>query len=573
MQLRTSIIFLAITSLAGLTACTRQEQSSSTTQTGGLLSSLRPKADPVLLAKIKADEARMPSIQLTDNPSAQTRNLPLVSQTPFARIDSQAYGGQTSLAMSATTAVSKFPPTPAVAASNSTQRAPASYASYGTPTPGLVPPPPAVSLSTQAQPYNAIPAFYYSAPPSAQEQRPPGDFFGASNFAHSRDNTQAANTKESTFVPITPTGMDPRSPYKQRDDLRLLLKGALSTNIPDFQSSKDDKLTRELKQLDVGLPPDSTRGMFNVSTRQAGQLFKPVNLDKHLIQPVRKIEQDLVQDYYRYLYAYNRYVLCLQKVTAYQQVSNVVGSALEKQKVATDMSQAQSDADAAREDLHAAQYELSATVGPAAARTLIGRVSGVSPTMESLAQTSLEPEDQHRHGLLGAVEDILHPHHADEGKLSNKPKSNQLKSSKLKETTKTALKEKSKVKPDLAPAPSATPTLSLATTTAVKTPVDQNSQDNVCMQLRNVSIMPRKSVLKVAICNHSQNSFTFSPDKVSLVEGNQTLSEGSLRADFDSTVVPPHEEITGIITIFGRPWSDRLNIHLIEKGRCIQLRR
>ncbi len=157
---------------------------------------------------------------------------------------------------------------------------PAQYGAYGgtvpPPPPGslsggnLTPPPPAVTLSTQAampgadpnNPYSQPYAMPYANPyanpylnPYAvpypaqypqmmqpQPERPAGLFGSGQAVPRGRGDDMAPERKKSAFIPITPSGMDSRSPYKQRDDLKVLWKGAQTSGQLGQILSRDAKL-------------------------------------------------------------------------------------------------------------------------------------------------------------------------------------------------------------------------------------------------------------------------------------------------------------------------------------------
>jgi hypothetical protein len=91
--------------------------------------------------------------------------------------------------------------------------------------------------------------------------------------------------------------------------------------------------------------------------------------------------------------------------------------------------------------------------------------------------------------------------------------------------------------------------------------------------LKEVNVTPRKSVLTVAIHNSGSNSFTFGPDSVSISDGSRKLSEAAVRTDFDQTLVPPNQDVKGTITIFGRPYNDKLAVVLTDGTKSVQMRR
>jgi hypothetical protein len=96
---------------------------------------------------------------------------------------------------------------------------------------------------------------------------------------------------------------------------------------------------------------------------------------------------------------------------------------------------------------------------------------------------------------------------------------------------------------------------------------------SVSFMLKGVNVSARKSVLTVAIKNAGSDAFNFSPDLISVADGSRRLSDAATRADFDTTLVQPNEEVKGTITIFGRPWSDKLTVCLGDGGKAIQMRR
>ncbi len=73
--------------------------------------------------------------------------------------------------------------------------------------------------------------------------------------------------------------------------------------------------------------------------------------------------------------------------------------------------------------------------------------------------------------------------------------------------------------------------------------------------------------------NNGGESFNLDPDVISVQEGEKRLAEASVLAQFDSTLVAPNAEVTGTITIFGRPWNDKLTVSLSDGGKTVQLRR
>jgi hypothetical protein len=357
----------------------------------------------------------------------------------------------------------------------------AQIASYGnaynnTPSPppgalagGLIPPPPAVTLSTQAQaaayapgqgtiasnPYSNNPyanpyagqyanpyANPYLNPYGIQYQqgtsqpaqiapaRPAGSPFstGGGNRSVSDGGDDNAKPKKAAanFVPITPTGMESRSPYKQRDDLKILWKGYLATSSDIKPIVKDAKMATQISQIEVGLPSEATKGSFEVSQRQIDSIFKLGALDKRIVPTVKKCQKDLFQAYMRYLYSYNKFALAQQSMAARKQEIDVADSPSESQRAAADLAQAQTDAESTRDDMKSAQSELVATAGASAARTIIGHVSGVTPTLDSLAQASEKSADEsgsaakNNLDVLGSVTSLFSFHHHKDLKKESK---------------------------------------------------------------------------------------------------------------------------------------------------------
>jgi hypothetical protein len=365
---------------------------------------------------------------------------------------------------------------------------------------------------------------------------------------------------------------------------------------------KDEKFAGELSHVEVGLPGESTKGSFAISSRQVDAVFKNATLDKRIYQPVKKLQTDMVQAYYRYLYSYNKFALAQQTVAARKQEIDVADTASEKQRAAADLSQAQNDADSAKDDMRAAQSELASMAGPTATRYIVGKVSGITPTAESLGQAdttaSASASGQQKTngggggalGVLGSVfgfgghKQAAAPAEAAapsdqktdaapkavkvaEKKEKEKPvkdKDNK-KSKGGKEKTASVAAPSDKKSADLAPAPVAV---------AASNPEPAAApQSDISFELKNVNVTARKSILSVSIKNTGANNFSFSPEVFSISDGSHKLAEAAVRADFDQTMVQPNQEVKGTITIFGRPWSDRLAVVLSDGGKSIQMRR
>ena len=481
---------------------------------------------------------------------------------------------------------------------------------------GLVPPPPAVTLSTNAAmayggqdsnpyanpymnpyaiPYPQYQQFQQAPPPMMQpppqaepQQRPQGLFgSGKKRVVDEDDDEDAseakADKKETEFVPIRPTGMEARSPYKQKDDLKLLWTGALNTYQMQKLQERDKELNFILKKVDVGLPPDSSKGMFTVAPRRVQSIFRPIASERKSIEQVRKVQFDIVQAYYRYLYAYNKYAIQQQTVQARKQEIEVASSRAEKQRAEADMARAQDAAQSATEDMRAAQEELAATAGAQAARTVIGRISGITPSVQALAQAekSAEPIEVDSKktgsggGMFGGMGNFLWG-----GNKESKTESV--------ETAKAPKEKSPKVKPDKKGKKSAdlaeekedlTPSRSVAMKNTKREPERQApperavSSSPINFELKDIEITARKSILTVAIRNTGSENFKFTPEAISIAEGDKKIAEASMRAEFDSTSVKPNGEVQGKITIFGRPWNDRLSVIMSDGSNNIQLKR
>lgn len=474
---------------------------------------------------------------------------------------------------------------------------------------GLVPPPPAVTLSTNAAmayggdnqyvvpppaPYNpymnpyanpymnpyAMPPYQQMPPPQQQmpqqePQRPALFGGGKKKVVDEEEEEQNAEEKQKQidFVPIRPTGMDARSPYKQRDDMKTLWNGMVET--ANFQKLVDvDKdLSKQSKLIAVGLPTEPTKGTFSITPRHLNAVFHPVKLGKKVNEPVRKMQFDLVQAYYRYLFSFNKYAIAQQTVAARKQEIEVATSMAEKQRATADMARAQDAAESAKEDMRESQYELASVAGASAARTVIGRVSGVTPGINALSQadSTVEPVDlELGKGILGL------------GKLFG---GGNRREAAPKQTEDEAPAKVSNVKPsksksrvendeeDLVPSRAAATRVPKSESSAVAGKKPSAPASPISFELKDVKITARKSVLTVAIRNSGSEAFKVSPDVISLAEGNQKISEAALRAEFDSTLVQPNMEVSGRITIFGRPWNDRLAVFISDGSRNVPLKR
>ncbi len=396
-----------------LTGCSQSSADSSQAASTGrsLLSSLRTKADPNVVAKIIEEEKEQAQAQSQATIYAETagaeqvqsglgRTLPNVSTEPFSHsliappAESVSANG-TVLASNNNVAQSSY--------HQATQHATYESAYNAVPPPppgalgaGLVPPPPAVTLSTQAQAVADSTAAFYNnpyfnpfgvpAPPqsNAPTRRPAG-LFGEGASAGEYDDSGRQKHK-SDFVPITPKGMEARSPYKQRDDLRILWKGTLKGSANLGELAENTKLIDQLVHLELGLPGESTKGSFNISARQVSAVFKAAAIDKRVYPEVRRLQTELVQAYYRYLSTYNKYALVEQTVAARKQEIDLSESDAEKQRATADLAPSQSDLDGAKEDVRSAEIELAVASNPTSARSVISRVAGIAPSVETLAQ-------------------------------------------------------------------------------------------------------------------------------------------------------------------------------------------
>ena len=495
---------------------------------------------------------------------------------------------------------------------------------------GLVPPPPAVTLSTNANiaygggeqnpyanpawnPY-AVPAPYaqpyppqypYQMPPQMmpppqapqeQPQRPAG-LFGTgkkrppAEEAEEDDDSASAKPekKEVDFVPIRPTGMEARSPYKQKDDLKVLWTGALSTYQMQKLKERDKDVGMLLTKVDVGLPPDATKGMFTVAPRRVASIFRPIASEKKSIEQVRKTQFDVVQSYYRYLYAYNKYAIQLQTVQARKQEIEVAGSRAEKQRAEADMARAQDAAQSSTEDMRAAQEEMAAVAGAQAARSIIGRISGITPSVQALssAEKSAEPievDSKKSGGMFGGMGNFFSFGGGNKGgevkaeaaaepltiKAPKKEKGPKLKADNNK---KGKIKNDASAEEDLAPSRSVAMKGSPKREPQAPVESPRVSSSPISFELKDVEITARKSILTVAIHNTGSETFKFTPDVISLAEGDKKIDEAAMRAEFDSTSVRPNAEVQGKITIFGRPWNDRLSVVISDGSNNIQLKR
>jgi hypothetical protein len=571
-----------------------------------VIGSIRPKADPTVVARIKQEEeqaraqAQAAAQQAIANAQAQqnqqsqdmnpaNRDLPAVDQNPISGIASVFGLGPDFKPVNNNQNQQPVntPPPP---------QQTATYGGYQSAS-SLIPPPPAVTLSTQAAPAYPPPNDPYAqayaqgaygnpypnpyANPYAQQPPPPSGHLPGSMFS----NTNQAPTisgndeepKRKQIVVITPTGMEARSNYKQRDDLRLLLKAAFaSTNNRELH---DPKIAKALATTDVKLPSSGTRGNISVSQREIDSLFINQPVDNKIAPTVKKLETDLAQAYYRYVYSFNKYTLTQQQVAARKQELEVADSNAEKQRAAADLSAAQQDADGAKDDLHSAQNDLASVAGVQAARTVIQKVSGIAPSIDSLASDvpSEQPSKKQKDdGLLGSVGNAFSSipffgHGSGKGNetvaAAPQPKD------KKEKPGKRADNKGQKGNPGQTAEP--------VQTASAPDPEPAQAQESkpsaanaaVSFELKNIQTTPRKSVLRVAIRNNGADSLNIDTDNIAVAEGDKRLAEAVVRSEFDTTLVAPNQEVIGTITIFGRPWNDRLSVSFSDGGKTFKLHR
>jgi hypothetical protein len=338
----------------------------------------------------------------------------------------------------------------------------------------------------------------------------------------------------------------------------------------------------------------------------------------------------LAQSYYRYLYTYNKYCFAEQTLAARKQEVELASSASEQQRATADLAQAQTEVEAAKDDMRSAQAEMAQNSSPTAARSVIAKVSGVTPNLESLAQRDNKDNEAstRKVALFGNVfnpfssvfkfghdkkaskenaskqdaskvdaskeqsdtDEIASVGKSADSQTSNKGPAHKFVAAifdKKNDKTASHKEAKSKLKivktdneQDLAPAPkeelaaSAEPQPKPVSTTPSGKPATSSQDANlVSFTLKGVNVTSSKAVLTVAIKNTGADAFNFNPDSISVAEGHHKLSEAATRADFDTTMVKPNEEVQGKITIFGRPWSDKLTVGLLDGSKAIQMRR
>jgi hypothetical protein len=594
----------------------------------GILSAMRPGADPALVERIR-EEVRLNAnkqYQVQGNAPQRMliglgRVLPKVSTDPISRSnDPVAPPAEQVFPTGAVVTAAEEKTQAVVAAASPVQQAVSYGGYYGAPSPppgaamagSLVPPPPAIMMNTQAQingggnPYANPYLNPYGIPcppgwqgqqamaavPAPVQERPAGLFGGGNHSgASSNEDVDNSSKKREDFVPITPTGMEQRSAYKQRDDLKMLWKGAVSSSVNLGELANEPKALAQLGKIDAGLPSEASKGSFTISQRQIDAIFKAASIEKRVFPTVRKVQTELVQSYYRYLYAYNKYALAQQTVSARKQEVDYASSPSEKQRATTDLAQAQSEAEAAKDDMHSAQCELANASSPTAARTVIGKISGITPSVESLAQTESDSVASAA-GRLAKLNNVFgslfHRHDKHENSEAAAPVKKDKAASVVAEKEKKPAKQVAKhpakavasdavADKDLVPAPAAGASAddkpSKVVAVAVAPAAVATTGGSVHFLLQDVHVTARKSILSVAVKNSGITAVNFDPDLISASEGNNKLSDASMRADFDSTSVDPNQEVKGTITIFGRPWSDHVAVYLSDNGKLIQLKR
>jgi hypothetical protein len=613
---------LVILTALSLSACNEQNGNvnnvNTTMQQSGrsfsVIGHLRPKADPSVIQQIHQEEAdaererREEAERQARSAEQQSgggdngvygRNLPSVNTGPIASTSDGSFYGSSSGSSSAGMPSGSLPEPSNQSWASPVPSAPppppaASYGiNYSTPSPGFVPPPPAVSLSASGQLYGGYggpPPDYanpYANPYMQQQQQPAapqrskGSLFGGGERTASSDEGEddsSKKKKEKNFQVITPTGMEPRSPFKQRDDLKALWKGALASSLSGF--SKEEKFAAGLTKVEVALPTESSRGSLSVGQRQIDNLFKNATVDRKIIAPIKKAQGELVQSYYRYLYAYNKFYLTQQQVAARKQELELAESQAEKQRATVDLAQSQQEAEASKEDMRSSQSDLASIVGAPTARTVIAKVSGVSPTLESLAsaeQSSSDAQQGGDGGLGGFVGSIGNAFgfgkkskaEPEEAQVATEDKGKERKEKEKKEKKgkgAQAIAVASKSQQDSEPS-------SKADAVEKAAPAQASPSGPVSFELKDVKTTPHKTMLRVVVKNVGGDNFSFDADSVSVAEGNTRLTEAAVRAEFDSTMVQPNQEVTGTITIYGRPWNDKLTVSLLDGAKPILMHR
>lgn len=399
-------------------------------------------------------------------------------------------------------------------------------------------------------------------------------------MASGDDEDEPKKRKDKNVVVITPVGMQPYSPFKQRDDLKALWQGLLGTNALGALT-RDEKIMQQLRKVEIATPTEATKGQLSVSQRTIDSMFKNASVDKKFVAQVKKSQSDLIQAYYRYLFSYNKFSLTQQNVAARKQELELAESSAEKQRAAADLSQAQQEAESSKEDMRSAQSDLAGIAGAQSTRMVIGRVAGAAPSLESLAQAEPERQDQQQASSIGGFFNSMgsalgfgkkqEPREEEKVARAEITKGNK---DKEKEKGKDKKKGKADNKPQVAAAvPQEPPVPSRSTSVESAAVSPAPPQGAVSFELKDVKTTPRKSILRVSIRNNGDDNFSFDTDSVSVSEGNKKLADAAVRAEFDATIVQPNQEVTGTVTIFGLPWNDRLSVSLSDGGKTILLHR
>jgi len=338
----------------------------------------------------------------------------------------------------------------------------------------------------------------------------------------------------------------------------------------------------ELAKLDIGLPAESSRGNFNISSRQIETIFKSSGIDRRIVTDVRKSQTEIAQAYYRYLSTYNKYALAEQTVAARQQEVDLSDSDSERQRAAADLAQAKNDLDSTKDDMRSAEIELAVVSSPSAARTVISRVAGIAPSVESLAQACSQNNNHaainHSNRIANVFESVFR-HHFDTSD-QKKPVEHKTDDEKINKVSQDKIAARHKIdNDDLAPAPVAKKNEHVASDDIASNdqPIiakhDTTTGSAVSFELNGIDIKPRKSVLSVAVRNRSEETFELNPDTIFIAEGGRKLAAADIRADFDITSIQPDHEVKGTITVFGQPWNERLHVYLNDGNKTIQLKR
>ncbi|MBY0550978.1 MAG: hypothetical protein K2W95_27110 [Candidatus Obscuribacterales bacterium] len=623
MKERPILILLAALSLS---ACNEQKDNASNTssvdssgRSYSVFGQIRPKVDPAVVREIEQEDlekqkqrqAELEKQLAAQNAQSQSgflnpadRNLPDVNTSPISGAAQPVNGSAQQ--MEGAPPASQPMDTTAWQPPGGTPAAPPQASSYGmnytspTPSVGFVPPPPAVTVTGSVSPYGAppppqmyaqAPYPYYNPyqqqppqyqPPEEKPARGPGSLFGSGGSASSsteEEDESRRSRRDRNVVVITPVGMQPYSPFKQRDDLKALWQGSLGTSALS-SLTRDEKINQQLRKVEVSTPTEATRGQLSVPQRTIDSLFKNASVDKKFVAQVKKCQSDLIQAYYRYLFSYNKFSLTQQNVAARKQEVELADSSAEKQRAAADLAQAQQEAESSKDDMRTAQGDLASVAGAQSARLIIGRVSGVAPSLESLAQAEPDRQDQQQANSIGGFFNSV----GSAFGIGKKQEPREEEKVARAETTNNKGKDKEKKgkdnkkgkadKTQIAAAPPSEPPVPSRSTSVESAAVSPAPpQGAVSFELKDVKTTPRKSILRVSIRNNGDENFSFDTDSVSVAEGNKKLADAAVRAEFDATIVQPNQEVTGTVTIFGLPWNDRLSVSLSDGGKTILLHR